>query len=150
VEQIHGAGSADIADLPEEALYTAVKTEQALDGSDSVVIVNAGRGVDFLLSVSLEEDGLPRTFVGASSTDDFRCQSCSSFSCQHCLHVQRWLEDNEEEELGEVFDGFGLRGERQPRQQPVTASNLPVSKRRLSPDFSSFTLAGRAVCLGKP
>lgn len=150
VEMIHSEGGADICDLQEEALYTAVDTDIVLDGCESVVIVNASPGIDFLLSVSLEDAGVPRTFVGASSANDFRCQACSSFFCQHCLHVQSWLEGMEEQEheLGDIFDGFGLRGQRQ-NQSQTRMSNLPVSKTRLPPAFSSSILAGRAVCLGK-
>lgn len=141
----------DIGSLPEEALHTTVESDVELLGCESVVIVNPSPGVDFLLSVSLEDAGMPRVFVGASTSNEYRCQACSSFSCQHCLHVQSWVEarETEEEEIGEIWDSFGMRKEGQIRQQPRTPPRLPISSTRLPPNYSSFTVAGRAVCLGK-
>ena len=137
--------------LPEEALLEHIPSQVDLE-TEELFIVNPSPGQDFMLSIACGNSGFERTFVGASSRNEYRCHYCRAFDCQHCITVQQWVQtqDGAAIELSEVFDSFGLRSaDQQSNLQPEQASCLPISYVKVPPSFTSELLAARAFGEGK-
>ena len=138
--------------LPEEALFQGLPSDMDLE-TEEVLIVNPSLGQDFVLSIASGNNGLERVFVGANNRNEFRCHSCRSFDCQHCIRVQQWVQtqDGNAMELCEVFESFSLRSAEQQRSvQPEQPSGLPISCLRIPPRYCSELLAARALGEGAP
>ena len=118
--------------------YTHLGTDVNFEDADPVAILMHSPGQELLLSVSLEETGLQRVFLGASLRQEFFCMKCNSVRCPHLERLQTWINEQEEEGL---FEGFRFSGDEagsDPASMPMQQQqHAPPCDVRINPHFSS-------------
>lgn len=115
------------------------------EDAEEVAVLMHSPGQELLLSVSFEEGGLQRVFLGASMRQEFCCFSCHSGACPHLEKFLSWINDREEEGL---FEGFTFSSDEAALGAGATVhQHAPACDVRIDPNFSSDeTILKR--CLG--
>lgn len=122
--------------------YTGVSSAPVFDDSEHIAILNDSCSPEFLLSVSFEDGGLPRIFIGATSQQQYVCYKCSANNCSHCKGLESWL--NEQEEA--VFEGLAFRASGSGAGPIATGSlRLPISDGRIDPALASPVILRRSL-----